>query len=419
MVPDLALFVLSAALIGSAVGTFTGLVPGIHVNTVATILLAAYPLIEEAMSGIVGPADVPLLISCCIFSASTVHSFVDFVPSVFIGAPDADEALSVLPGHRLLLMGAGMVAVRAAALGSVTGALCSLALSVPLQWLMVNGLSDIMERFTFGMLTLTMAVLVLSSERRIVSLVLLMVSGMWWFSLDGMGVPCTGVLGEGTLLFPLLTGMFGVPPLLDKVRDGGIPPQRDPGRSYVGPGPGIRGVVTGMVAGWFPGITSTAGASLASAFVKEKGPEDFIAMVASIGTVTSVFSVVTLSVTGSGRSGTSMAVKDLIGDSLGGICSDAFMTVLFCIGVASGLGFVITVMAGKCMASVVDRVPTELLNDSVLVLMVALVFLFTGPFGLAVLALSTLLGMVPPALGVGRVSLVGCLLLPPWMGQLG
>ncbi len=63
-----------------------------------------------------------MVVACCIFAASTVHSFVDFVPSVFIGAPDPDEALSVLPGHRLLMEGRGMAAVRAAAVGSAVGA---------------------------------------------------------------------------------------------------------------------------------------------------------------------------------------------------------------------------------------------------------------------------------------------------------
>ena len=34
------------SLIGCAIGTLTGVIPGIHVNTLATILLAAYPSIE-------------------------------------------------------------------------------------------------------------------------------------------------------------------------------------------------------------------------------------------------------------------------------------------------------------------------------------------------------------------------------------
>ena len=133
MGPDIVLLVLSAGVIGAAIGTFTGMVPGIHVNTLAAMMLAAYPAIEDAMSGMTEPEYVPVLVSCCIMSASAVHSFVDFVPSAFIGAPDADEALSVLPAHRLLLQGEGMVAVRAAAVGSAVGASSALALAIPIQ----------------------------------------------------------------------------------------------------------------------------------------------------------------------------------------------------------------------------------------------------------------------------------------------
>ncbi len=44
--------------------------------------------------------------------------------------------------------------------------------------------------------------------------------------------------------------------------------------------------------------------------------------------------------------------------------------------------------------------------------MIALVALFCGLPGLLVLGTATLLGLVPPRLGVSRVHLTGCMLLP-------
>jgi putative membrane protein len=38
---------------------------------------------------------------------SITHTFVDFIPSIFLGAPDEDSVLSVLPGHQFLLKGHG------------------------------------------------------------------------------------------------------------------------------------------------------------------------------------------------------------------------------------------------------------------------------------------------------------------------
>ncbi|MFA6668941.1 MAG: tripartite tricarboxylate transporter permease, partial [Candidatus Methanomethylophilaceae archaeon] len=135
--------VIYASIIGAAIGTASGLIPGIHVNTLAILMAVGMPIITDAVSGTVAAEDIPLLMSSAVVSAAVVHSFTDFVPSVFVGAPDADEVLSLLPGHRLLRDGKGMLAVRSAASGSLVGASVSVILAIPLQYVMLSGLSDI------------------------------------------------------------------------------------------------------------------------------------------------------------------------------------------------------------------------------------------------------------------------------------
>lgn len=169
---------------------------------------------------------------------------------------------------------------------------------------MLNGAESYLDMITSGVLALTLIIIVMTSRRKILAAVMVIVSGLVGKFVMGGDIPSAGILGEGTLLFPMLTGMFGIPALLDRIDAASIPRQTDDGKDPVGPGPGLKGVLTGLVAGWFPGITSTAGATIASAFGSEDRPERFIATVGSIGTVTAVFSVVTLAVSGSGRSGT-------------------------------------------------------------------------------------------------------------------
>ena len=415
MGPEIILTVLLASSIGAAIGTFTGMVPGIHVNTAAAVLLGSTSLFGSLFSFSSG-IECAVLISCCIFSASAVHSFVDFVPSVFIGVPDADDALSVLPGHRLFLQGRAMTAVRAAAIGSIVGSTAALLLAIPLQWIMLSGGTGIVDRMTIGIIFLALSVIVITSAKPHISLLLLAVTGIMGFAISDWRIPCTGILGESTLLFPLLTGLFGIPPLLEEISPHGRVAQTDDGTDPVGPAPGIKGVLTGLMAGWFPGITATVGAALTSAFTEERDPARFIAMTASIGTVTSVFSVVTLSVSGSGRSGTAMAVKEIIGDSLTGFCSEAFLAILISIAFASLLGYIITIQCGKAMSRVSGSIPETVLNNAVLMLIVALVLLLCGPFGLAVLVVSAAVGLVPPAAGIGRICLTGCLMLPVLFG---
>jgi putative membrane protein len=164
--------------------------------------------------------------------------------------------------------------------------------------------------------------------------VLVAVSGTLGLFCMDLPIPSSGILGEGTLLFPLLTGLFGIPALLISFKNTDIPEQMDEEVPPVDHVPGIKGVVMGSVAGWYPGITATAGASLSSIFMPDDKPERFISVIASIGTVTSIFSLITLSVSGSGRSGTVLVIRDIVGDSVSGFCSPDFLLLLLCSAIA-------------------------------------------------------------------------------------
>lgn len=223
---EVLLLVLLMSVAGSLMGTFTGLVPGIHVNTLAAIMLASYPSLYSIVSGFSDPGVAPLLLSACIISASVVHSFLDFVPSVFIGAPDADDALTMLPGHRLLMDGKGMAAVRAAAVGSAVGSFCAIMLAIPIQYIMLKGAAEIMDDLTLVVVIFVSAIVIFSAEGlkgRAVAFVLYMVSGALGMVCAMPGMPSSGIFGEGTLLFPMLTGLFGIPPLLESAKSGGVP----------------------------------------------------------------------------------------------------------------------------------------------------------------------------------------------------
>jgi len=421
MGPELIALAVIMSLAGAVAGTFTGLIPGIHVNTLASMMLVLYPALGSLMSGFTDPSYAPILVSSFIMSASVVHSFVDFVPSVFIGAPDPDEVLTMLPGHRLMMEGRGMEAVRAAAIGSSVGAACSVLLAIPFQYLMLNGLAETLDVFTFSVLLFTLCAITLNEKGincKLWALTLILVSGGLGYVCMNLGLPCSGILGEGTLLFPLLTGLFGMPTLLSSVKKAAIPVQYDKKTDPVGPIPGLKGLLMGTIAGWYPGITATAGASLASIFSPEKDPARFISMVASIGTVTSIFSIVTLSVSGNGRSGTVLVIKEIIGDNLSGFCSPGFLLMLFSVGIAAAFGYYATIYSGKMMINLSRRIDTNTMNKAVIVIVSLLVLLLTGPFGILILVISTFVGLIPLDNNSNRIPLVGCLILPVLISKM-
>ena len=109
--------------IGIFLGCMTGLIPGFHVNNVALIALS--------MSPIAVGAGIPLsAVAAIIVSMGTVHTFLNYIPSALIGAPDGDTALALLPGHRMLISGHAAQGVAYSARGSQLGLLLSIPLLI-------------------------------------------------------------------------------------------------------------------------------------------------------------------------------------------------------------------------------------------------------------------------------------------------
>jgi len=408
--------------VGASVGMFSGLVPGIHVNTLASLMLIAYPFMESCISVFADPSYVPILLSACIVSASVVHSFVSYVPSVFTGVPDQDNVMSMLPGHRLLLDGKGMAAVRASAIGSVIGAMSAVIVAIPLQYLMVNGLRGYLDSITAVVLMIAIVALILSegSPRKWgLAAALIAISGIMGCICMFMPIPYHGLVMDGTLLFPLLTGLFGIPVLITSPPDAEIPEQEDDDTYPVTSATGLKGVLTGSIVGWFPGITATAGAAFTRMFVNEDNAERYIALVSSISTAATVFALITLSVSGKGRTGTMVVVREIIGDTMSGIGNGIFILMLLSVAVASLIGYLATIRSGKMMARMISHVNIRKMNGAIVVLIVALVVAMTGVWGVFVLMISTLIGMIPISAGTGRVHLSGCLLVPVILIQFG
>jgi len=411
---ELIFFVIMISVAGAALGTFTGLVPGIHVNTLAVLMVSFYPLLSSVLSEMFPSEYIPILVASCIISAAVVHSFVDFVPSVFLGAPDPDEVLNVLPGHRMLLDGNGMIAVRSAAIGSLVGSMTAVAVAVPMQLILSGGFGEYLESITFSVLLITVIVM-MTHERG---------TGMIWafalFLISGaLGIICMfiadepiGIIPGGNLLLPLLTGLFGMPAMLLSLNNGDVPEQTDDNKFPVGPIPGLKGAIAGGIVGWFPGITATAGAVLLSSALPEKGSEKFISLVASIGSASAVFALVTLSVGGYGRTGTMLAAGEVLGDSISGFGNGIFLLMLLSVTVASFLGYAITIRSGRSMAGFVRNRDMNRMNRIIILMMIILVALMTGMYGLLILLASTVAGLIPTAANVSRVHLSGCLILP-------
>ena len=82
--------ILIAILLGVTAGTLTGLTPGIHINLIGVLLVSLSLTSFSQMD--------PTILILFIVAMSITHTFIDFIPSIFLGCPDTDTELSILPG---------------------------------------------------------------------------------------------------------------------------------------------------------------------------------------------------------------------------------------------------------------------------------------------------------------------------------
>ncbi|MFA5236599.1 MAG: tripartite tricarboxylate transporter permease [Methanoregula sp.] len=392
-------------LLGVLLGTASGLIPGVHANTLAGILLGAQALLLAVLG--------PLALASALFSALITHTFVESIPSTFLGVPDADTSLSVLPAHAMCLEGNGEEAVRVAALGSA----CAIIIAVPLSVLCFFLLPPLQPYFDWGIGILIIAVigyLIVMSESPGWALAIFSVSGLLGVFAMRYDFLCWHTLGgTSAVLMPLLTGLFGIAVLLTAHR-GELPVQvyrglRVENKTLVKSS--VLGTFAGIAVGWLPGLsTATANGALASVIGYEKDRRAYLLATSAAGTANAFIGLAALFALSRMRNGVMVALAELPLPSI-----DELMTA----GVlAACIAYVLTVWLSRS-AGLLDRANGRLLNRAVIFFVVALCIILTGPFGIFILALATIIGLVPQMVNVSRVYCMGAIMVPVILYSFG
>jgi len=386
-------------------GTISGLIPGVHVNTLAGTLLGAQVLLLDVLG--------PLALAGTLFAALITHTFVESIPSTFLGIPDADTSLSVLPAHALCLEGNGEEAVRTAALGSA----CAIIIAVPLSVLCFLFLPALQPFFDWGIGILIIAVIgymIVMSESPGWALAIFSVSGLLGaFTLHFAFLSWHTIGGETAVLMPLLTGLFGISVLLVAAQ-GALPAQHFLGLrvdTKTLAKSSVLGTLAGIAVGWLPGLsTATANGALASVIGYEKDRRAYLIATSAANTANAFIGLAALFALSRMRNGVMVALAELPLPS---------MNDLMVVGIlAACLAYVITVWLSRS-AGWLNGINGRLLNRAVILFVLALCILLTGPFGIFVLALATLLGLVPHFANVSRVYCMGAIMVPVILYSFG
>lgn len=336
---------------------------------------------------------------------SITHTFLDSIPSIFLGAPDGGMELSVLPGHRLLLQGRGYEAVFLTVVGSFFAVIASLSLIPVLIPLMKYGYPLIQPYIVYILIAASIILIWRENKSRFKALIVYLLAGL-------LGVSVLTMPNLEQPLFPMLSGLFGVSILVvSLMKKTKIPKQKitypnlriEEVLSYLG-----LGFVASLLTGTLPGLGASQAAIIASSAKKKNKPENFLMMLGSINTVVMIVSFIALYSIDKARNGSILVVSKILGEFNFGYMILFLVSSLFAAGIATFLALKISKIFSKFMT----KVNYGNLCMGVISLIIVLVFILTGPLGLFILVVSSFLGMVPSLMGIGKNHLMGCLLFP-------
>jgi putative membrane protein len=397
--------ILLGTLIGVLLGTLSGIIPGVHANTLAGVLLS----LQAVLLSVLGP----VALAGALFAALITHTFVDAIPSTFLGIPEADTSLAVLPAHALCLEGNGEEAVRIAALGSA----CAIVIAVPISvlcYLLLPALQPYFDWWIGILLIASIGYMIVSSEAPGWALAIFAVSGVLGaFALHYTFLSWHTLAGSSAILMPLLTGLFGISVLL-VASQGTLPVQNFSGLRLEDKAVlhySLLGTGAGVAVGWLPGLsTASANGVLASLIGYEKDRRAYILATNAANTANAFIGLAALFALSRMRNGVMAAIAEIPLPSMG---------ELMIVGVLAACAAYIITIQLSASAWRLNGFDSGNLNRAVIAFIVLLSIVLTGPFGFCILLLATAIGLVPHLVNVPRMYCMGAIMVPVMLSSFG
>ncbi|MBT4407657.1 MAG: hypothetical protein HOC79_07285, partial [Euryarchaeota archaeon] len=144
---------------------------------------------------------------------------------------------------------------------------------------------------------------------------------------------------------------------------------------------------------------------------------EIIAILSAVNTAVTVMVLGFLYIVGRSRSGATLALKMMYPiDTWSGISPTSDFIRLIAVTIAAGLIAVpMMVIVGKGVLKLHEMIPLQMMVLSVIIFVTILVYLSTGWVGMGVLIVGTVMGLMPPRIGIRRSHGMGIILVPIMM----
>lgn len=431
MVEELLVDVL-VILAGTLVSCILGCLPALHIYNVAGIIFMGWGALE-AWTHL-----TPLQMGLFMLSLIVGYSFINTIPSIFLGAPDESCAFLVLPSTKYLMQGRGYEAAILTGVGSLGGAVVLLMLTPVIFYLLPN-FKDLIQPH-MGWILMTIIAYMLLSEfpksfdrgktgiRRFLDAYVSLGAGLLTFALSAaLGFIVTSknmvpldISFQG--IMPAFVGLFAVPWVLGNIISRTTVPQQFIQESVDLDGELlVRGTLAGSMGGFFaavfPIVTAGIGALIAGHATAQQDDRLFVLSYGANKVIYYVGAFLFFFVPGLGLTRGGMAI--MMAPHYRPLGYEDYAAAVGAIALSAAVAFSMLDLASRLAIRVIRRVDYRLLSWVALIFIVILVGVLTRGMGLCVMGVATAIGWIPVLFNSRRSNCMGVLLFPICMYMSG
>ncbi|MDO8538775.1 MAG: tripartite tricarboxylate transporter permease [archaeon] len=388
-------------LLGCFLGIITGIIPGLHINNVSLLLLFFLPIAD-------------LNIAVLIISMSIMHSFTDFIPSILFGAPEAESFLSILPGHKLLLQGEGLLAIKLTIIGGLIAGIIAVIVSPIFAIFLVQFIPLISLLIPWLLIIVLFSMILSESSKRTktIALIVVILSGILGI------IVLRNYFSVQNPLMPLITGFFGVSAILYSIKEKtAIRKQKIQNNSFQINSSIFSSILAAVSAGivsLLPSVGASEAAFIVRKIVGKISTKNYLMILGGISTANMIFSVIVLFFIGKTRTGTAAVIKQIIPLSF-----NELIIIILAIIASLGISAITALFLAKFLVERFHRIKYQKINIAMLMFIVGMTILLSGFKGLIVMSLSTCVGLIAISSHTKRTNCMAFLMIPTIVFYLG
>lgn len=381
---------LTAITAGIFLGIISGLIPGIHINLIASLSILFYNRLSTSFPAI--------LIIIALTSMLITAIFLNFIPSLILGVPDSEKTAIIKPLHRAILKGRAYFIIKQVAIMLLITSLTSIIL-LPILYIIITKTKNLTALVPL-ILILILLLNLKNEKNKALALAIMLLAGF-------LGIIAFSTEPLKDPLLPLLSGLFGISSIIDSLSQ---PPKfkKQFFSNYTKlPKKELKNLpfYTILISSisFIPAISSSQIVSII-----KKDTKTYLLACSSFTIATALISFITVYTLNKARSGVAVASISYLGQ----INQINLLLIIATVIITAAVASILLIKFSKLILKNLEKIPYKKLSISVLIIITAIIITISGIYGIIIAALATLLGIICTKFQLNRNYLMASLIIP-------